>query len=175
MKLKQLIPEEYCLKCDVCCRFVEPHSIWSPLFTNSEINYLVEKDILPPLVFTTHPDTQKNNPRAQRINLIQDRDIFICPCFNSPDNRCKIYIDRPFECRLYPFLLTKKEGQIYLAIDKKCPYLNSVEEDKIKSYTGYLKRELKKPEAISFVKQIKDLFLDYPPKDLEFLFSINAN
>lgn len=175
MKLKQLIPEEYCLKCDVCCRFAEQHSIWSPLFANSEINYLVEKDILPPLVFTAHPDNKNHNAQAQRINLIQHKDIFICPCFNVPENKCKIYEDRSFECRLYPFLLTKKDGQIYFTRDKNCPYFDSIEDDKIKSYIDYLKQEFKNPEARSFIKQIKDLFLGYPAQDLEMLFSIDAD
>jgi Fe-S-cluster containining protein len=164
MPLKQLVPEEFCLKCDVCCRFPESHTVWAPLFTESEIKHLVDCDILPPLLFTT-----------QRINLIPHKDYFICPCFNPDDKKCKIYADRPFECRLYPFLLARKDNKFYLALDKKCPYLENLSQDEIKSYTDYLKKELESKANKSFLKNNPDLFSDYPAADLKLLFSLKID
>lgn len=171
MQLKQVVPQEFCLRCSVCCRFSVPDTVWAPLFTESEIKQLVENDILPPVVFTNQP--KKNNSSAQRINLIEHEDKFICPCFNIPDQKCKIYKHRPFECRLYPFLLSIDNSKFYLAKDNQCPYFKSGEKERIKNHIDYLRKEFKKEESISFLKQNQVLFVEYPCADLELLFPID--
>jgi len=175
MQLKQLIPEEFCLRCDVCCRFPQAHTKWAPLFTESEIKDLINRNILPPLLFTDYPKDKKDsyNIDAKRINLVEYKDYFICPCFNPPDCKCRIYTKRPFECQLYPFLLTRQGDKLYLSQDNKCPYLNEAKEDRLNKYTDYLRAEFKKEESISFLKQNPELFTEYPATDLELLFSIN--
>ena len=179
MQLKQLVPEEFCLRCDVCCRFSQAHTVWAPLFTDSEIKYLVKKNILPALVFTGHSETKIAKDRSgsmpiciQRINLIEHNGCFICPCFNPSDHSCKIYADRPFECQLYPFLLMRKDDKFYLVQDKKCPYLNKIKEPRLKGYINYLKEEFKKEDILSFLRQNQELFAEYPTTDLKLLFSI---
>ncbi|MDD5004998.1 MAG: YkgJ family cysteine cluster protein [Candidatus Omnitrophica bacterium] len=178
MLFKQLVPQDFCLSCDVCCRFTEPQTIWAPLFTKEEIEYLVEKDILPPLVFTGHPENQTKKDKnkissAQRINLVNYKDYFICPCFDVFDSHCKIYAERPFECQLYPFLLVRKSNKFYLAMDKKCPYLNKVQKNQLKTYTDYLRKEFAKKKVLSFLRQNQELFCEYPSGDLELLFSLD--
>lgn len=177
MPLKQLVPEEFCLRCDVCCRFPEAHTVWSPLFTKSEIKHLVDKDILPPLLFTLAQDnlakSKATQHKTQRIDLIAYKDYFICPCFNPSDNKCKIYTNRPFECVLYPFLLVRKGKKSFLAVDKKCPYVENLSQDEIKTYSDYLKKELNKKSVKSFLEDNPELFAEYPPVDLKLLFSIS--
>lgn len=169
MQLKQFIPKEICLQCDVCCRFHQARTIWVPLFTESEIRYLAEKNILPSLMFTSGTANKKG---GRRINLIEQENCFICPCFNPSDSKCKIYQNRPFECQLYPFLLVKDGLRFYLAQDKKCPYLNIIEDNKTKTYTDYLRKEFNKNNIISLLRQNRELFAEYPPADLKLLFSI---
>jgi Fe-S-cluster containining protein len=172
IQLKQFVPQEFCLKCDVCCRFSQPDTIWAPFFAASEISNLVENDILPPLVFTSHPPDSKKTG-AQRINLTEIKDHYICPCFNPPDQKCKIYPHRPFECQLYPFLLTRKEGRFYVSQDNECPYFKIGPADKIKKHIDYLRQEFRSKEIIAFLKQNQELFVEYPPFDLEVLFPVN--
>lgn len=175
MQLKQLVPQEFCLRCDVCCRFPQADSVWAPLFTKSEVKHLVENDILPPLVFTTHPDQEQGvkeiNPL--KINLIAHEDYYICPCLEPREHKCKIYEQRPFECQLYPFLLVKSHGKFYLAKDIKCPYFKSGPEDKTKIYIEYLKKELQTQKMLYFLNANLDLFTKYPVEDLELLFPIH--
>lgn len=180
MQLKQFIPKRFCLKCDVCCRFQDKYSIWAPLFLIAEIKYLVGNNILPPLLFTTsypiatkeYIDNKKDNT-AQHINLIRHKDYFICPCFDPSDSKCKIYINRPFECQLYPFLLTRKDNKFYLALDKKCLFLKIANEDRTKNYIDYIEKEFNKKEAKDFLKQNEELFTEYPATDLKLLFQIS--
>lgn len=176
MLLEQFVPQEHCLKCDVCCRFLESHTIWAPLFTLAEIKHLVENDILPPAIFTEIKKSKKNNKtQSHRINLIKYKDYFICPCLNPLDHRCKIYNDRTFECQLYPFLLAKTNGKFYLAVDNKCPYFNTAGQDKIKNYTTYLEKEFRNNKLNSFLKQHPELFSEYPTSDLKLLFPIELS
>jgi len=177
MPLPQLVPSEFCLRCDVCCRFSELYTVWSPLFTKSEIKHLVDKDILPPLLFTLSennlPNSKTSLHKTQRIDLVAHKDYFICPCFNPSDNKCKIYDNRPFECALYPFLLVCKDKKSFLAVDKKCPYVENLSQDEIKSYSDHLKKELNKKAHKSFLESNPELFADYPAADIKLLFPIS--
>lgn len=171
---RQFIPQQFCLHCDICCRFSQVRSVWTPLFTESEIRYLVKKKILPPSIFTATLTHQiAHNKKAQYINLIAYKDLFICPCFNPSGQKCRIYQDRPFECRLYPFLLIKKCKKLFLGLDKRCPYLGNCGKEKIESYIDYLKREFQKQKNKSFLAENKDLFAEYPHNNLELLFSLD--
>jgi Fe-S-cluster containining protein len=173
MRLKQFIPQEACLSCDVCCRFPDSKTIWAPLFTYDEIKNLVDSDILPPALFTDHQKYSKTKAKtSQRINLISYRDYFICPCFNHSNNHCKIYDSRPFECQLYPFLLMRQNNKFYLAKDKKCPYFDKIEQKELEKYKNYLKNEIRNKDIICFFKKNRDIFCEYPAGDLELLFPI---
>lgn len=48
----------------------------------------------------------------------------ICPAFDPETHFCGIYAERPLDCRLYPFLLIKKEENVILATDTKCPFIS---------------------------------------------------
>ncbi|MFC1646242.1 YkgJ family cysteine cluster protein [Candidatus Omnitrophota bacterium] len=172
IQLKQFIPREFCLRCDVCCRFLGSDSIWAPLFTKSEVKYLVNNDILPPLVFTIHPKDKDLKADQARINLVEHKDCFVCPCLEVSSHKCKIYTDRPFECRFYPFLLVKRENEFYVAKDKKCPYFDAAKENVVKNYIDYLKNDFNRDDSISFLKQNQELFTVYPAADLELLFPL---
>ncbi len=177
MQLKQLVPEEICLKCDTCCHFSENGSIWGPQFSESEAKYLVENDVLPPALFRGHHknDTGFKEKDSLEVNLIEHESCFICPCLDSSNHKCKIYKHRPFDCRLYPFLLTKKDNKLYLARDKKCPYFDSADRAVVEEFTDYLNKELSRKGAIDFLIQNKELFSEYPIQDLELLFPISIN
>lgn len=140
MLLKQLIPQEFCLKCEVCCRFTDEHTCWTP------------KD------------------STQHIKLIKHKDYFICPYFNPQNHFCKIYPNRPFECQLYPFLLVKKNKEFFLALDKNCPYLENCNKRKLNGCINYLKKEFQKKQNKLFLEQNKELFSEYPLDSLEILF-----
>ena len=159
--IEQFIPQDLCLACDTCCRFNLPETIWSPLFTAEEIKELVGNNIIPPLFFT-----EKKGSRAHRINLEPFREHFICPCFDPKDKKCKIYSSRPFECRLYPFLLVKKENKFYLAYDRKCAYFSNGDKKRIEEYRDYLKNEFQKENSLLFLREHLELFARYPLDDI---------
>ncbi|MCX5715534.1 MAG: phosphatidylglycerol lysyltransferase domain-containing protein [Candidatus Omnitrophica bacterium] len=98
--MKQFIPSECCLKCDVCCRFLD-----------AESPYAAGLDLTP-----------EGNRFTQPLHAGAG---FICSCLNPKNNRCKIYVDRPLDCKLYPFVLMWDEDykDIVLGLDHKCPHI----------------------------------------------------
>ncbi|MFH0790754.1 MAG: YkgJ family cysteine cluster protein [Candidatus Omnitrophota bacterium] len=102
---KQFIPQEACLKCQGCCRFSQEVSLWSPCLLDEEIQYLLDKEI-PPVSISIDKKIQPiPHPAGEG---------FICPFLDAAVNKCKIYAFRPFECRLYPFLIALRGGKVLL-------------------------------------------------------------
>lgn len=115
--MKQFVPSKFCLECRGCCRFSQSDSVWAPHFLKRE------------MPFTPKPSKEGG---------------FVCPFLNPEDNRCKIYETRPFECRLYPFLLNKKNGKPFLAVHINCPFIEeNINTKEFKEYTKYLAGLLK--------------------------------
>lgn len=119
IELRQPAIEKFCLDCKGCCRYAEKESVWSPLFMFEEIIEVTEKNIIPRSLFS-RPGERPG--KAARIRLAEYAGHFICPRLDPKSNACNIYVSRPLDCRLYPFLLAAKDRQAYLAMDKKCPY-----------------------------------------------------
>ncbi len=106
--MKNLIPKEFCLACDVCCRFLEERSLLRPIFLKEERRDEF-KDLL---------DSEGH------VILKKYNSLYICPFFLPEKNICSIYEQRPIDCRLYPFIITYNEnkGKTMLCLDTTCPY-----------------------------------------------------
>jgi Fe-S-cluster containining protein len=140
LKIKQLIPEGYCLKCRGCCRFSQKSSAWSPRLLEEE-----KKEI-------------------GRISVLanEQEGTFICSHLNVQDNRCKIYSSRPFECRLYPFLLSLKENKKFLAIDLNCPFAkDNKDTEEFKAYCLQIADLMKSPGFSGVLRNNPQLFQPY--------------
>ena len=165
MVLKQFVTNDYCLACRGCCRFQRPDSAWSPGLTDEDIRHIRSR---------ANPDFCI--PDDKRIRLIRDPGGtgFLCPFLSTEDNTCGIYEVRPFECRLYPFVLNRRAEKVFLAVDTNCPFA----EEKIRSsgqgagggwedYIAYLEDILNKepycvlvkhnPHIIQTYKEVLDL------------------
>jgi len=152
--IKQIIPSDYCLSCNGCCRFSEEDSVWLPCFLKEEIENLLEKNFPPSIISCNNkirsiPYPAQNNSTPQ----LRLEAGFICPFFVPKDNKCKIYAFRPFECQLYPFLINRKDDKIFLALDLRCPFVKeNLESEKIKEYIRYLTCLFNSPHWIQILK-----------------------
>lgn len=132
MRFPQIIPRGFCLKCRGCCRFAEKHSPWSPKLLSEEKTAL------------------------KKVRLKPYKDGYICSFLNQRRNTCKIYALRPFDCRLYPFLLRRQNKKAYLALDLNCPYVEkNFSSEKFKAYLKRILKFLNQPK-------IKKLILRNP-------------
>lgn len=152
--IKQIIPQEACLSCKGCCRFAKEDSVWLPRLLNTEVAEF-EKLGLPPALISAN--------KKIRVAAFPKEKTFICSLFNPQENKCKIYAHRPFECRIYPFILKKRGGQSYLAADPNCPFVASHKESpEFKEYAVYLLGFLREPEQKAMLKENPQVIGDYP-------------
>jgi len=151
--IRQLIPEEFCLKCPGCCRFSQTDSIWSPNLLDEDIQELL-KNRIPPFFIIEN--------KKIRLNYNQKQDNFVCFLLDLTDNKCKVYAFRPFECRLYPFLLNRRNNRVFLAVDLKCPFAKEKHKSEIfKEYTQYLTVFLTSPSLIKTLKNNPRIIQNY--------------
>ena len=93
-----LLSSEECLRCEVCCRFPSPTSPLAPFFANEEIAGVVaggmSRGAFPPGEYGPGGVVELESLGA----------VFRCPLFRPESNGCRLYAERPLDCRLYPFL-----------------------------------------------------------------------
>lgn len=138
--IKQLVSKKICLNCQACCRYNCNPSIWAPILLAEE----------------------KRELNLQNIELLAFQDSYICRFLNPEDNRCQIYAQRPLECRLYPFLLNRSEGKIYLSVDLNCPFVKEkIKSKEFKSYSDYLIGYLASPLVLTALNNNLQAFSSY--------------
>lgn len=152
--IKQFVPQEFCLKCQGCCRFKEANSVWSPCLLDEEIQDLLDKEGIPAASISI-------DRRIQPIAGPNGAD-FICPFLNNRDNKCGIYDMRPFECQLYPFLINLRKDRVLLTVDLNCPYvLEKINSPEIKNYISYLAGYLNSPEQLEMLENNPQIIQAY--------------
>lgn len=141
-KVKQFVLSGFCLKCEGCCRFSQRNTIWSPHLLKEEKEKSGKKVSLLP------------NPKDTN---------FICAFFDIQNNRCRSYALRPFECRLYPFLINRKNHKVFLAVDLKCPYVEKkLKSKEFKEYIYYLTNLFHRRGIIKILKNNPGVIQIYP-------------
>jgi len=151
--IKQFIPEGVCLSCQGCCRFREEYSAWSPSLTGEEVENFSRQGL---------PASLISVEKKIRVVSFDKEGIFICSLFNPEKNKCKIYESRPLECRLYPFLLNRKDKKIFLAVDTQCDYARDrVKTREFSEYAQYLAELLKSPQYTDILKNNPHLIQVY--------------
>ncbi|MDD5691799.1 MAG: YkgJ family cysteine cluster protein [Candidatus Omnitrophica bacterium] len=151
--IRQFVPQEFCLKCRSCCRFKEANSVWSPCLLDEEIQGLVDRAGIPAASISAD----------RRIQPIAGPDGgFICPFLDSGDNKCLIYDQRPFECRLYPFLINLRKGKVLLTVDLNCPYvLERMDSPEMREYIVYISSYLNSPKQLKILKDNPQIIQAY--------------
>ncbi|HEY6084611.1 MAG TPA: phosphatidylglycerol lysyltransferase domain-containing protein [Nitrospira sp.] len=144
--LPQIVPTRVCLHCDVCCRFPDPDSSLRPYFTEPEIERAVAAGI----------GAQRFPSRlGSQISLIPDDsgEGFQCPAFDATTGCCRIYEQRPLDCRLYPLALmwNAKHNEVVLGWDSKCPFMKEEIPDSIRGHADRITELLRRPDLLKMI------------------------
>ncbi len=117
-KLYQIIPNDVCLSCDVCCRFLEADSQLAPIFTEKEKQQAISHGADPTLF------QLQSDGKSSQIKLKPYKHYYLCPFFDPKTNECTIYTYRPLDCQLYPFALmyNQDKTKVVLGVDMLCPF-----------------------------------------------------
>ncbi len=152
ISLPQPVPREFCLQCDVCCRYSEQFSAWSPFILKEELNNF--RPCVPQFI------------ESYGINIapVKRNGRFVCPFFDLKNNRCRIYPNRPFDCRMYPFLVSYNSNytHIILAASRQCPFVADKKNlPVVMKHAKALKDILEKEEAAEMLYLNKGLIMPY--------------
>lgn len=152
--IKQLVPNDICLKCRQCCRFSAMDSVWLPCLLEEEMQDLLDKKDLPAVSISLKRKIQPlPNPQG---------DGFICPFLDAQDNKCKIYNTRPFECQLYPFLISIRGKKVILTVDLNCPFVkDNLRTKEFKEYAEYLAQFFNSAAQLKILKNNPQIIQAY--------------
>jgi uncharacterized protein len=150
--LKQFVPSSVCLKCEGCCRFQSETSIWRPSWDKKE--FIDDNSY---------------------VTTIKDCGQHLCRFFNKGEGSCRTYHERPFECELYPFLLSKSDQGIKVYVHLACPYIQDTQgQPEVEQYVGYLRDFFNQTGTKDFLSRNTKLLRDYSSveEELQYLFTI---
>jgi len=153
--LKQLIPSEVCLKCEVCCRFLTPESDMFPVFMKEEVKRLSpdRKSLFEPSSDDPSRVPTPLRPAATSYHGSGSQ-ACACPFFNPVTQECAIYLNRPLDCQLYPFVLTLSptRKRVFLSLDTQCPFVQDLtNQEALFGYGAYVQEYLEKKEVVDAV------------------------
>jgi uncharacterized protein len=117
--IKSFVSSEQCLTCRGCCVFDGDEAEWLPHISNEELISLDVGSLTADETSGIRPPTPNHNilPTITRNGCRR------CVFLNPADHRCQAYEKRPFECRLYPFLLSNEAGRLRVYAHLACPYV----------------------------------------------------
>jgi Fe-S-cluster containining protein len=102
-------------------------------------------------------------------NLVKNNGEYVCENLKE-DNRCRIYAQRPLDCRLYPFLLVRRGNSLQLGIHRVCGFIQekNLSNREIQGYADYLKERLRTDDFFSILENNPQIAADYT-EDVETL------
>ena len=112
---------------------------------------------------------------AGGIKTIQTCGKHFCEFFNGKDNTCGIYAKRPFECSLYPFIISKTPDAAKVYAHLGCPYVQDhLPRADFDAYVVYLKEFFRQTQTKEFLSRHKAIFQDYSfyAPELLYLFDL---
>ncbi|MBI3616857.1 MAG: YkgJ family cysteine cluster protein [Candidatus Omnitrophica bacterium] len=162
----QLVPQKICLSCQGCCRFKEAQSLWRPRIALEELAANEHKK-----------DLAEALGKDGYIKTVKEQGQNRCTFLNLGTNKCGVYAGRPFECRLYPFLLTRfgKNGRVAVSVHLSCPHVQqSRYSAEFEKHAGVLKAYLSGEESARFLQNNPALVGDYSEyhDEIEELFTL---
>lgn len=152
--IDQYIPSDTCLACDVCCRYPKWTTSFVPAFIKDEADVLPKNN---PLICVGKKSDLKTPPCPHGEG-------FICSFFDPGKNGCRIYAGRPFDCRLYPLMITYSEdySSVILALDSHCPYCRTrAGSPGFKAHADSVAGLLEKDLSVEMLNQNKHLIGDF--------------
>ena len=115
MEIPQILTSEQCLKCRGCCIFHQPEGDWSPRLTPEDVAGLMKAE----------PDGKWRHG-SDRIVLKSCKGAHACSFIDEQSHHCFVYGARPFECRIYPFLVSSEKSGFKIYAHLSCPGIDQL-------------------------------------------------
>jgi Fe-S-cluster containining protein len=136
-----------CQECRECCKFKKEHEYFAPLFTEEEVERIkADKNMF-----------IKKSKNVYQIKLVKsrfDENILVCPFLDEKAHLCKIYPNRPFDCKFWPFIFMRDGRKILLGCFKKdyCLITKRMSDEEFKNYLDSVFDWMEKNKTIELIK-----------------------
>ena len=159
--LSGILKKEECAACRFCCSFRKT-SLWeTPIFTKENIDaikanpnldsdVLIESEIdgLIKATYDLSNNYKTNDPNEE------------APCPYLSETGCILSSEeKPWDCKIWPLRVMKKDGEIVIAFTPTCPSTNKKEINIIKMYV----KENLQESLIEYAKNHPYLIKEYRP------------
>lgn len=128
--LSKVLEKSTCAKCKFCCSF-RRCSLWeTPLFPENTVEKLESQG-------SYQFDMNDENGKYGRMHLQDsyntDDENEEVPCFFlDPDKGCTLsYEDKPFDCKIWPLRIMKKDDEYVIALTPTCPSIGKEPSDEL--------------------------------------------
>lgn len=153
MKIEKLLNFKDCVKCRQCCKFKNGEARWAPVFSRAEIE-TIGKTYKGKASWRKYRNSQNSfQPRLKKAK--EQAGLYVCPFLNEQKYTCLIERVKPFDCRIWPFVLmkNKKKDAINLVYysRKYCPGLSGVGQRRFENYKKYLVNFCKLNSIVPFL------------------------
>ncbi len=152
--LTELLSHSTCAKCRVCCVF-DKSDLWEMPIISGKTEEALKKDY-PNIKLTNHPKSSE----FKTINAeFDDKGLAYCPLLT--ENGCGLGEEKPFDCRIWPFRVMKKDNMLLLTLSPVCDYVSSLPVSKISRFVPKIS-EIAFEEAEKRIDTVLDYIEDYP-------------
>lgn len=117
--LKNILSNETCAKCRMCCIF-DKYDVWETPVITRELYTKISAE---------RPDLKmvsRGNGGGYVFNMEdcwdEERELYICPALD-PDTGCTLGGCKPFDCRIWPYRVMDLGGTRVISIASVCPDL----------------------------------------------------
>lgn len=128
--LSKVLEKSTCAKCKFCCSF-RRCSLWeTPLFPENTVEKL---ESLGSYQFDMNDDNGKYGRMHLQNSYNTDDENEEVPCFFlDPDKGCMLsYEDKPFDCKIWPLRIMKKDDEYVIALTPTCPSIGKEPSDEL--------------------------------------------
>ncbi len=167
--MKQIVSHEQCQRCGECCRFRANRQDFAPIFTAEEVEAIrAVRPNLPEFI----PFKDSKNTYQIVLQPAKHPDPvypYVCPFLDEDQYACSIYDVRPFDCRVWPFIILKikETGEVQLAhfTGKACLALEEVSGEDFREYEQYMQQMVTSPDFLQFLREHPDLIWEHEGSD----------
>ncbi len=158
MKLKKLIKLNNCLKCRQCCKFRKSDFAYVPIFNKNEVEKIAEHG--GKKISWRNYQGRAGSFQPVLVKSKKQDGWYVCPFLDEVKYLCIIEKIKPFDCRIWPFVLMrgKNGGAIFMAYYSKkyCPGLENIKPKELKKFKEYLVKFCKKNYFKRFLVAVWD-------------------
>lgn len=158
--LSKILSKEDCAQCRFCCSF-RRCSLWeTPVFSSVEKLCLEKK--YPEAKFKKVKDKSFTIDIDDCYKSSDENEEASCPFLDSSRGCVLSSEQKPFDCMIWPFRITKVNNELCVVLEKTCPVINKIPFEKVSSVVdeGFINLVKKKVEENSdIIKEWRENFV----------------